>query len=271
MPALAGALHALAHLRDEAGLVELARPALDLVEVLAQRGELLGHVLVGAEVGDGEAARAPVFEQLERGAPRLQVDVGRRRRREHRPAVDAHAGHVARERAAARLVQVGDVVGGVARRVGHAERPEPLAAVQHAQALGRDRQHLAPQPLHLLAIQARRRCRAGARGRPGGARRARAPTPPARGSAAPACPRRRRGRGGCASARAPAADALSSTGSERRQAAARPGVDDHVAHAPRADHVRAPEMHHVDQLRRLVASTRVLHRRVIRACRTRTS
>src|SRR6185437_8233370 len=50
---------ALAHLRHKPLLVELLGPALDLVEVRAQRGELLGHVLVGAEVGHGEAAGSP--------------------------------------------------------------------------------------------------------------------------------------------------------------------------------------------------------------------
>src|SRR5581483_212887 len=115
--------HALSDPLDEALLVELLGPALDLVQVFAQRRELLGDILVGAEVRDREAARPQGFDRRQRVAPGIEVDVGRRRGREHDPAVDPHAGDVAREDPPRRLVQVGDVVRGVAGGMGDLEGP----------------------------------------------------------------------------------------------------------------------------------------------------
>jgi len=95
---------ALADPRDERPLVELARPALNLVEMHAQCREVRVDVVMDAEMRDREAARAPCLEHVERRAPRVQVDVRRRRRREHRTGADPYAGDVAGERAPARLV-----------------------------------------------------------------------------------------------------------------------------------------------------------------------
>ena len=51
-------------------------------------------------------------------------------------------------------------MGGVPGRVGHLERPprhlEPFTALQHPQPVARHRQELAPQPIHVLPVEARR-------------------------------------------------------------------------------------------------------------------
>ena len=44
----------------------------------------------------------------------------------------------------------------VTRRVRDAKRPKPLAAFEHAQAISGHWQNLAPQRLHLLAVEPRR-------------------------------------------------------------------------------------------------------------------
>ena len=83
----------------------------------------------------------------------LEVDVGRRRRRDQRPAADPRTGHVATERGAGALVEVGDVVRGVPRRVRDAPVADRLAAGQHAQVALRDRDDIAPQPVEVVAVQ----------------------------------------------------------------------------------------------------------------------
>ena len=105
--------------------------------------------------------RLPGRDHVERALPRLDVDVGRRRRGE-RVGVgrDDDAGHVADERPAGVLVEVADVVGGVAGGVLDAEGVlDPgLAALEHPQVLLRDRDDLAPQPRQALlaAVEPRR-------------------------------------------------------------------------------------------------------------------
>ena len=58
---------------------------------------------------------------------------------------DANAGHVAHVGVAGLLVQVADVVRGVAGRVGDAEALDVLAAAERVDALLGDRRDLAPQ------------------------------------------------------------------------------------------------------------------------------
>jgi hypothetical protein len=119
------------------------------------RGDLVADVLVGAEVRDGQARGVPGRDRVERGVPQLEVDVGWRGRRDDRPAVDAHAADVSDERGGARLVQIGDVVGGVAGRVLDPPVADRLAATHHAQVGLGHRHDLAPQALHVVAVQAR--------------------------------------------------------------------------------------------------------------------
>ena len=92
--------------------------------------------------------------------PPFHVDVGWRRRRQHVAAVHAHAGGVAHERHAARLVEVADVVRGVAGRVGDvpraAARRHRLAAAADHQVALRHRRHFTPQAVHRVAVQPRR-------------------------------------------------------------------------------------------------------------------
>ena len=105
--------------------------------------------------------RLPGPDDAERALPRLDVDVGRRRRGERvRVGRDDDAGHVADERPAGVVVEVADVVGGVAGGVLDAEGVlDPgLAALEHPQVLLRDRDDLAPQPRQALlaAVEPRR-------------------------------------------------------------------------------------------------------------------
>src|SRR3954470_2501618 len=86
--------------------VELARPRRPLLQVRAHAVEVRAHVGVGAEVGGDDRARIPALDEVQRGAERLDVDVGRRRGRDRRAVADAHAARVAGERGPARLVQV---------------------------------------------------------------------------------------------------------------------------------------------------------------------
>src|SRR3954447_9562343 len=69
-------------------LIELARPGGEVVEVGAHAVELRADVLEAPEVRRGDGARVPSLDELERRAPGLQVDVGRRGRREHRAVAD---------------------------------------------------------------------------------------------------------------------------------------------------------------------------------------
>ena len=88
----------------------------------------------GAEVREEQRHRLPRVDGVEALLPRGQVDVGRRRRRHQVIAAHANAAGVADIRHARRLVEVADVVLGVAGRIGDAQRRarrgDPLAALQ---------------------------------------------------------------------------------------------------------------------------------------------
>src|SRR5829696_1428061 len=137
----------------------LARQGDDLVDALADRREVRCDVVDAPEVGQRERPRGPALDHAERAIPRLDVDVGRRRRRHHvARRRDPDAGDVADERGAGRLVQVAHVMPGVARRVLDAEVVEHgLAAAQHVHVRLRHRHHLAPQPREplLAAVEPR--------------------------------------------------------------------------------------------------------------------
>ena len=126
--------------------------------MLAHPRELVGGVLVGAEVGDEQRVRLPVGDAPEAGLPHIEVDVGRRRRgQDEALGADPHPRGVADERHPARAVEEADVMGRVPRRVRDLELP-----VAHREALapGEDvhvplghRQELAPQPVHVVAVE----------------------------------------------------------------------------------------------------------------------
>src|SRR3954452_2015730 len=146
---------------DEAVDVMLAgHPGL-LVQAVTDAAELGAGIVDLAEVGQSQALGLPARDRLERALPGLDVDVGRRRRGE-RVGVgrDADAGHVADEGHAARLVEVADVVGGVAGRVLDPEGSlhPGLAALEHPQVGLRHGNDLAPQPRQavLAAVEAGR-------------------------------------------------------------------------------------------------------------------
>src|SRR4051794_15756206 len=103
---------------DEAVEVAVRGHVRLLAQGLAEALELRGGVVDLAEVGEPEPLRLPARDRLERALPGLHVDVWRRGRGEReRVGRHPHAGHVADERYAAVLVEVADVVGGVAGRV----------------------------------------------------------------------------------------------------------------------------------------------------------
>ena len=106
-----------------------------------------------AEVRQAQPGRRPGADRGDRALPGRDVDVRRRRRRDReRVRRDPRAAHVADERPAAGLVEVADVVGGVAGRVLDPEGAfdVTLAAGQHAQVGLRHRDHLAPQRAQAL-------------------------------------------------------------------------------------------------------------------------
>ena len=97
------------------------------------RLEVRGRVLDRAEVGEGEALGRPACDDVDRFLPGLDVDVGGRGRGDDQVrGRDAAGGDVADEGGAALLVQVADVVGGVAGRVGDAHPEHRLAAGEGA-------------------------------------------------------------------------------------------------------------------------------------------
>src|SRR5919198_3335418 len=148
-----------AHLGDHrlgVGLgVGLAGQRPPAVERLVHGRDLVLDVLVACEVGDRKALRLPRRDGVERLVPQLEVDVGRRSGRDDRAARDAHAADVADERGGGRLVQIADVVGGVAGRVLDPPGADRLAAAQYAQVGLGHGDDLAPQALHVVAVQAR--------------------------------------------------------------------------------------------------------------------
>ena len=147
--------------------------------------------------------RRPRAIRLDRPVPCLDVDVRRRRGCElhiddggiRTPPMSPTNARV--------LVQVGDVVGGVPRRVDDPEsaHPAPARRPQHAEVGLGHREHLAPQR-SMSSPYSSRRSSSASKGRSGAARRARARRPPGPATAAPTRPWRRRGRDGCGSATA---------------------------------------------------------------------
>ncbi len=100
------------------GLAQLAGQPRLLDEALADNGQVLGGGIDIAEMGDRQPLGLPGFDRADRVEPGLDVDVGWRRRRDDQVGVgNEDGGHVADERGAALLVQVADVVRGVAGRV----------------------------------------------------------------------------------------------------------------------------------------------------------
>ena len=183
---------------------------------------------------------------VQRFLPDLDVDV-RRRGRGHDQVGgrDPAGGDVADEGGAAVLVQVADVVGGVAGGVGDAHPTHRLAAAEHVHVGLRHRHDLAPEPLHLVAVEA-----LGAGQQLRGVDQVRGAAlvhvdlevGPAATSAPVAAAWSRwiwvsRTARGCSSPIA------SITVVER---GLRPGVDQDPVDLPAADHVRPPEVHDVD-------------------------
>ncbi len=154
------------------------------------------HVLEDAEVDDRDPLRRPALGLAQRPFPCLQVDLGRRRRREHElPRRDAHTDGVAGvERAVP--VEVRHVVPGV---------PGAREALEAQHVVTDEREALRPGRARARPT-GRRRCRrrGGERwpragtGRGGEVRRPPRREPAARGARGRARLRRRRGRGGCA-------------------------------------------------------------------------
>ena len=78
---------------------------------------------VRAEVREEEQIGIPREDAIGARAPRLEIDVGRRRRRQHQtPARPADAGRIADEREPRRRQEVADVMRRVARRLGRLDR-----------------------------------------------------------------------------------------------------------------------------------------------------
>src|SRR5262249_27731169 len=87
----------------EGRLLDVPRGRPRALELLAQRGQMARDTAVAPKMGESEPARAPGLDRLQRPAPGLQIDVGRRRGGYHAAVTDAHAGHVAGEGVSARL------------------------------------------------------------------------------------------------------------------------------------------------------------------------
>ncbi len=136
---------------------------------------------------------------------------------------------------------------------------KPLAAAQHADPLGRHRDELAPQPLHVRAVEAPGACKQPRR--IDHVRRASLVHPHLRLRKAG---RQRARRTGVIEMDVSERDHARRLGVEacqqRRDAAARARIDQHVADPPGADHLRVAEVHHVEQLRLAIA-------KVVRVCR----
>ena len=108
-------------------------------------------VLEDAEVDQRQALRIAPLELVQRPVPGFEVDVGRRRGREHELArFDANAGRVARiERAVA--IEVADVVVRVAG-ARNRRKAEGLVA-DDVDVLARDGGELAPEPVEVVAVE----------------------------------------------------------------------------------------------------------------------
>src|SRR5580692_4398055 len=213
-----------------------------------QGTQLVFDILIGPEVGNSERARVPRFNRFQRRAPRPQIDVRRWRGGKHAATLDAHSRDVARERTPAWRVQVGDMVGSVAWRVGNLEVAKGLAAEQHAHVLSRHWQHLAPQALHVRAVQTR-----GTPQQPGRIDHVRSAPLVHPYLDVGKAPQQRAGGPGVVQVYVrqryyPRWVALEHP-EQLLQAAARTWVDDHITDPPCADHLRSAEVQQVDELR----------------------
>ena len=124
------------------------------VEPVGKIGQLRADIFVGPEVGHGEPLRPPAQQLLDRGVPSLDVDIRRRGGRDGQGlGLDSDAAHISHE--SRPPMQIGDVVGGVTGRVGDFEAAveEPLASAEDAQIRLGHRENLAPEALHVVAVQ----------------------------------------------------------------------------------------------------------------------
>ena len=122
-----------------------------LVQAAAELLEVALDVLEDAEVDQRQSLGCAPLDLVERPLPGLEVDLGRRRRRQHELArPDPYAGRVARvERALA--VEVADVM---ARVAGAREGREPERLVaDDVDVLARHRRELAPEPVEVVAVE----------------------------------------------------------------------------------------------------------------------
>ena len=121
---------------------------------LADRGQVLGRRVDRAEMGDRETLGLPGFDDFDRFEPGLDIDVGRRGGGDDEVGRrDQHGGDVADEGRAGLLVEVADVVGGVAGGVGDAQAEHRLAAGEGPDVLLGDGDDLAPEHLHRVAVE----------------------------------------------------------------------------------------------------------------------
>ena len=211
---------------------------------------MLGRRFNLAEVGDRQSLGAPALDDSDRVLPGLDVNVRRWSGGNDQVRVrDEDGGDVADEGGAAVLVQIANVVGGVARGVGNAHAQHPLTAAQRPHVGLGNREDLTPESLHLLAVEA-----LGAGEQPAGVDQVGGsalvdvdlkPRPASHQS-----PGRRR---------VVEVDVGEQQGPrllvcDRRQHGVdrglRPGVDQRALDLPAADHVRASEMHDVDHAHR---------------------
>ena len=112
------------------------------------------RLLNRAEVGEGEALGTPRLDDRDRLEPGLDVDVGWGSGRHDQLDVgDADRGDVADEGGAAFLVEIADVMGGVAGRVGDSHAEHVLVACERLHVGLGNRHDLAPETLHLIAVE----------------------------------------------------------------------------------------------------------------------
>ena len=133
----------------------LRRAALDRLgpveQVEPQLGEVASDVLGDAEVDEREPLGSAALDLVERVLPRLDVDLGRRRRRhDEAPGQDAHAARVTGVEGPVG-VEVADVMGGVAGR-GEAVEAEH-AVPDRVDVLLRHRSQLAPERVERVAVE----------------------------------------------------------------------------------------------------------------------